>query len=500
MSAVKLSRIRVGFQVLLHVVLLTHVLAYYFLDSKRVGAIDFQAFFRYFLGDGLLTAGAIFTLLMFAGAFAFGRFFCSWGCHFGATQDLAAWVLRRLGWKPPLMRTRFLQQTPYLVLFFVFLLPLIERWRAGRWGPLRVDLAAVAPWDTLPGWLLSLVTFLACGAGILLFLGTRGFCRFVCPYGAIFRLTNHVTPWHVRRVSSCSSECAPGGVHPCTAACPTAIDVHGEVNANGRVVSADCVRCNLCVEACPGSSLSVTTERRARSLIVSVPQLVRHTAHIEPPQGPRHDLPAWGEALVFLVGMGTYSVSDLVYGGHFLAATLGLGEGFLALTVLRTLGGAQKASVLGRPLRQGRSWTLMGISCVGLLALSFVPLFEAGAFKWLRWEGLRLDPATAISLDPVEERPASPASLEKDLSLSRGALDPQARQSLEAAASFYRRALDYFPSQLETRYLLLSVYARLGDRRAVEEAEELARKRPGDPEIRELCRWVHLRFRAPPPR
>ena len=68
---------------------------------------------------------------MFGGALIFGRLFCSWGCHFGATQDLAAWVLRKIGWKPPLVRTRFLHQAPYLVLLAIFVLPLADRWRAG---------------------------------------------------------------------------------------------------------------------------------------------------------------------------------------------------------------------------------------------------------------------------------------------------------------------------------------------------------------------------------
>ena len=30
----------------------------------------------------------------------FGRFFCSWGCHILALEDLCAWILGKLGVRP----------------------------------------------------------------------------------------------------------------------------------------------------------------------------------------------------------------------------------------------------------------------------------------------------------------------------------------------------------------------------------------------------------------
>jgi polyferredoxin len=485
----KLSRARVAFQILLHVVLIGHVLAYYLLDWKRIGAIDFQAFFHYFLGEGLLTAGAIFTIAMFAGALIFGRLFCSWGCHFGATQDLAAWVLRRIGWKPPLVRTRFLHQAPYLVLLAIFVLPLADRWRGSSWGPARVDLAAVAPWDTLPGWLLSIVTFAACGAGILLFLGTRGFCRFVCPYGAIFRVTDLAAPFRVRKVAACAGKCGSAGVHPCTASCPTAIDVHAETAAFGRVTSPDCVRCNLCIEACPSEALAHVTAAGARRRL----DLALPVVSTEPAPAPRrtHDLPLWGEAVVLAVAVLTYAAVDLVYGGHFLAATIGLGEGFLAFTVLRAVLGADGAAVLGRPLRDGRRWTLLGVTTVGAFALSAVPIVQAGAFQWFRREGIRLDPDAVALRAGDEGGPGETFSPPP----TGAALEAPVRERLAAAAEHYRKAVAIFPSRTEMRRLLLSAYARLGDPRAVEEAAEIARRSPpGDPWAGEALRWVRRRF------
>ena len=477
----KVSRARVTFQVVLHVVLIGHVLAYYFLDWTAVGALDFQAFFHHFLGRGLLTAGALLTLAAFVGAFFFGRLFCSWGCHFGATQDLAAWVLRRVGWKPPLVHTRFLHGTPYLLLVVIFLQPAVLRWWSSGWGPVEIDMAAVAPWDTLPGWFLSVVTFVVCGAGVLLFLGTRGFCRFVCPYGAVFRVADRFTPFRVRRVGACSSDCATGSSHPCTTVCPTAIDVHDETDQLGYVANADCVRCHLCIEACPTQALAY----RARA--------IEPTAGPAPAAAPApavFTLPLWGELLVGVVAIVTYVCVDLVYGGHFLAASAALAEGFLAFVALGTLC-AEPQTVLGQPLRQGKGWTFVGITVLGVLALSGSPIFSAGAFKWCRTEALRLDPDAAVepSGSDVGDDDRPPALLK-----------PEARQRLRQAVVYYERALDWIPFAGETRLLLVSAYVRLGDgQKAVESAEALVRhSAPGDPRARATLDWVQARFSGTP--
>lgn len=489
----KLSRYRVAFQVLLHIVLVGHVLAYYFLDWKRIGALDFQAFFHYFLGEGLLTAGGLLTLLVFGTALIFGRLFCSWGCHFGAVQDVAAWILKRLRWQPPLLRTRFLHGAPYLILLVVFLMPVVTRWRSSEWAPLEVDLARVAPWDTLPGWFLSVATFMGCGVLLLFFLGTRGFCRYVCPYGAIFRITDRVALFRVRRVDACSSQCGTGGVHPCTAACPTAIDVHFETETRGKVTSPDCVRCNLCVEACPAGALQhETASAAARSLQTRAPEAPPFRAGSVPQSGVKYDLSLWGEGVVLCVAVVTYLAVDLVYGGHFLAAAIALGEGFLVLQVLRACRESATVTFLGRPLRRGRGWTLVGISLAGALALSLIPLFCAGSFKWLRGEGLRIE-------KEVEEgagRSDTPRLLHAQLLSLKEVIEVSGsdRARLEEAADRYRRALDYFPDDVPTRLLLLRIYVRLGDFRALREAEAVRLLRPESQEAEVLHGWVLERF------
>ncbi len=469
----KLSRVRVAFQVGLHAVLIGHVVAYYWLDWRSVGALDFQSFFRHFLGEGLITVGALLAILVYLSAAVFGRLFCSWGCHFGATQDFAAWVLRRCGWRPPLVRTRFLHWSPVVFLAVIFGAPLVRRWAVADWSP-RWDLAAIGPWDTLPGVALSVATFAVCGAAVLLFLGTRGFCRFVCPYGAVFRATDWLAPFRVRKVSECGGDargCSPDATPPCTMACPTAIDVHRETTARGEVTSVDCVRCNLCIEACPQSALAYSARRQPAETPVDLPRATP-------------TLPLWGEVVVAAVAAVTYVAVDLVYGGHFLAAVLALGEGWLAFVVLAGIAGREDTRVFGRELRRTsaagkRRWTGSGVVAAGAFLLSTVPIFEAGAFKTLRWLALRDDPAGASALRPSAEAPSDPAT----------------RRRLERAANRYARALEYFPGHSETRRLLLGVYVRLHDRRAVGLAEALDRDASGtDPGAREILRWVYRHF------
>ena len=492
------------------------MVGYYFWDLKAVGGIDFQEFFHNFLGHGKITFAVLFTAAVYALCLVFGRLFCSWGCHIGATQDLAAWVLRKLGWKAPLVRTRFLHWSPFLVLGFVFLWPSLERWLEQGWElqPIKgmASLAGSGPWESLPGWFLSIVTFAACGLGILLFLGTRGFCRFVCPYGALFRLTDLVAPFRVRRTAVCAGSCSGSATPPCTAVCPTAIDVHAETEQWGQVRSIDCVRCNLCIEACPGQALSYSAGRLRPLPVLSGRE------HLEPTGGDgerdegggrdragrernrkerngternrteRNSRP-WAppipapfpapyflsglqEVLVFLVALVTFAAADLVYGGHFLAATFALGEGFLAALSLRLLR-RQEVSAGGVVLRRQGSLRLGGITVLGLFLVSLVFLYQGAAFKVYRHRGLALG-EEARSLD---------------------ASTGEARRSLlDESTRCLRAALEHFPGRRECRLALISNYQLLRDPRALEEAAVLAGLYPGDLKVLEARRRVLLRF------
>ncbi len=534
----KVSRLRVPCQVILHVVLIGHILAYYFLGWKRIGGADIQDFFHNFLGSGLVSAGVILAAAAFAITLVFGRVFCGWGCHFGGMQDLAAWILRKLGLRMPPIRTRFLHLLPFILLAACFVLPEIGRWLSPGAGEaehfeLRVDFGQ-PPWANLPGFFVSVVTFLACGAGILLFMGTRGFCRFVCPYGAVFRVLHVAAPFRIRRKSPCSSMCssmgggmvgmgpmggsgcapdAPsggpassGGLPPCTAACPTGVNVHEETQRLGAVRDWDCIHCHLCVEACPNGALTAGfsaaqidpatpipgTSPAATPATPATPATEpRGGGFLEIPVRPAAPLPyrfpPGQEALIGLVSVLAYAAWDLVYAAHFLAATMALGEGFLAWLVLEVIR-RREFRVGAVRLRDGGRWTFAGATLLPVFLFTLACIVHAGAFKSLRWLGDRAYREAAHAA-----RAASPPQGAPDLPAAE-------REALERAERLYGGALGLFDLDRKTAFRRAAALERLGDPRAVAAAEELCVRDAGDLDAQDLRRRVLIRFHGLPER
>ena len=66
------------------------------------------------LGQGLVNAGFVLFVLLILSTLVLGRFFCGWGCHIVALQDLCSWILRRLHIRPRPVRSRLLVFVPLL--------------------------------------------------------------------------------------------------------------------------------------------------------------------------------------------------------------------------------------------------------------------------------------------------------------------------------------------------------------------------------------------------
>ena len=140
----------------------------------------------------------------------------------------------------------------------MFVWPTVVRLYYGKeWAGLRVltDEEGLGSFTTeyftrnLPGPLMTTVTFVVVGGLIVWFLGTRGFCRFVCPYGALFSTIDRVSPSGIQLVGDCD------GCGYCTAACTTHIRVHHEIQVHGKVVSPSCMKDLDCVASCPRDAL-----------------------------------------------------------------------------------------------------------------------------------------------------------------------------------------------------------------------------------------------------
>jgi tetratricopeptide (TPR) repeat protein len=202
-----------------------------------------------FAKHDVVNAGLVFfasTILLTA---VFGRFFCGWGCHLVALQDGSRWLLGKLGIRPKPLKSRALLWVPAAAFAYMFLWPLAVRaWVGFQFEP-ELALTREDFWATFPSWPVALVTFFVCGFAAVYFLGSKGFCTFACPYGAIFGAVDRFAKGRIRVTDACE------GCGHCTATCTSNVVVHAEVRDFGMVVDPGCMKCLDCVSVCPKGAL-----------------------------------------------------------------------------------------------------------------------------------------------------------------------------------------------------------------------------------------------------
>jgi len=232
----------------IHILILAHVLWF---KNTVVGSFDFQEFFDRFIGAGVLNAGSIMVIFAFFTTLIFGRFFCGWLCHFGAIQELAWWVFDKLGIKPKTINSRLITFLPLFILFNFYIIPNISKAMSpdSNWQ-LSLNLAYPEVWTFLPGIVIGSLTFLIDGFLIVYFLGRKGFCRFVCPWGAFLKLPTALSTFKVRKTGNCTN------CNMCTSGCPIGIDVSFEINTFNKVINSNCTSCMVCIDDCPEKALS----------------------------------------------------------------------------------------------------------------------------------------------------------------------------------------------------------------------------------------------------
>ncbi|MBL7893432.1 MAG: tetratricopeptide repeat protein [Bacteroidia bacterium] len=213
----------------------------------------------YTLHQGMITAGFIFMGVALVSTLIAGRFFCSWGCHILALQDLSAWLLLKINIHPKPIRSRVLAWAPILAMFNLFIYPLAKRLKEGKGWPdfhIVTDLQGWSSfvsnnlWRNLPGPGITFITLVVCGFFIVYILGTRSFCHYACPYGALFSAADRLAPGRI----ILSGNCTQCGL--CTAKCQSDIVVHEEIGRYKKVVSSACLKDLDCISACPEQAIS----------------------------------------------------------------------------------------------------------------------------------------------------------------------------------------------------------------------------------------------------
>ncbi|MCC6662060.1 MAG: 4Fe-4S binding protein [Phycisphaerales bacterium] len=243
---------RAGVLITVHLLMAGHIL-HWWLTGRSAGKFVLSDTMRT-LETGAVNPGALLFAASLIVTAVFGRFMCGWVCHMGALQDLCAWLLRRVGIRPRLFRSRLLGLVPLGLALYMFVWPSAARLVLGERAPFpgfSADLVTDDLWRDLPRWEVAVPFLLVCGFATVYFLGARGLCRYGCPYGGFLLPAARLAPARVVVDPALCDQC---GI--CTAACTAGVRVHDQVRLFGSVIDHNCVRSFDCIGACPRRALS----------------------------------------------------------------------------------------------------------------------------------------------------------------------------------------------------------------------------------------------------
>ena len=240
---------------LVYIAFFLHTAIWHYWGIESIGHLGFGCLFGS-LRDGVITAGTIFTLIVFFHALFFGGLFCGWFCHWGITQDVAFWIMKKFKIKP-VMEHLDSKLIPWFW-FLVMIGQVVFYWiYSGFPTSLSVNLSAQPVWFMVPrSILLITITTIISGFLLIFLFGERAFCRSICTFRLWFSWFEKFSPHKVRQIKSCSS-CNS----ECTSSCPMGIEVAEEIKLLGQVKNQECVKCHICIGACPHQALKTTFKK-----------------------------------------------------------------------------------------------------------------------------------------------------------------------------------------------------------------------------------------------
>lgn len=181
----------------------------------------------------------VFSLLL-------GRFFCGWICPatllYELNDNLGTW-LRRAGL--PVSRRRLDRRIKYLVLVMGMVVGMFSG---------AVVFAAIYPPAIIGREIYYAIAVGGFGSGMVFFILTllfdllvarRGFCRYVCPGGALYSLLGRFRPVRIQRNVKTCNDCAK-----CNTVCQFGLDPWRDG------FGQECNNCSACIAVCPTTALN----------------------------------------------------------------------------------------------------------------------------------------------------------------------------------------------------------------------------------------------------
>lgn len=178
----------------------------------------------------------------------FGRFFCGWICPatfiYELNDNLATW-LRKAG--IPIGRKKLDFRLKYLVLVMGIII-------SAATG--MIAFAAMYPPALIGREIYYAIALSGFGSGMVFFLLTllfdlmvtrRGFCRYVCPGGALYSLLGRFRLFRIKRDVAQCNDCAK-----CNVVCQFGL------NPLRDDFTQECNNCTACIAVCPTDALSFT--------------------------------------------------------------------------------------------------------------------------------------------------------------------------------------------------------------------------------------------------
>lgn len=301
-------------------------IAHWKIAGKTLAPLELNEL-MYTLELGIVTAGFIFMAVALVATAIFGRFFCSWGCHILALEDLCEWLLNKIGIRPKPVRSRVLMLVPPSAMIYMFVWPQVLRLMRNEPFPeikILTDADGWASfvttdmWRNLPSPTVAIITFLVCGFAIVYILGSRSFCQYGCPYGVLFGLADRIAPGRIIEKGTCD-QCGL-----CTAVCTSHVRVHEEIAEFGMIVDANCLKDLDCVSICPNQALGYGFTR---------PSLMRSFSNVGR-RRLRYDFTLFEDVLMAVVFLATLFIFRGLYDRVPFLMTLGMGGIFAYLAVL----------------------------------------------------------------------------------------------------------------------------------------------------------------------